>query len=671
MADSSPLAHSPTLAATKPRDDAERFAPGAQVGEYVIDRFLGAGAMGEVYAGKHPVIGKRVAIKVLRNDLAASAEAAERFIREARAVNQIEHENVVDVFAFGRLDDGRLYLVMDLVEGKSLRAALVDGPLDIDRALAILDTIASALDAAHERGVVHRDLKPDNIVLSSATPPKVFVLDFGIAKLISTANAGEKTGPGTLTGQGTWLGTPGYMAPEQWSIDGAGTASDRYALGVIAFELLSGSLPFSSTSVPGMMEQHFRADVPALSARGAVGVPAALDGVLRRALAKDPDARFATAREFVDALRAAAGSSAHRGRGAVAAPGGSRKLWLPALAGLGVLAVAVVVVIMSREPAQKPVAAPIDEDKPPPGQVALDVASTPIGAEVREAGRVRGTTPTKLYAKPGDTLDLVIDKPGYLSEPRKVTLQAADALHVNLVPVSGFDGVWKLANGELRRFKRNGDQVDVFKRTEAHGTDTFFKTYEFVRADRGVAFAIDDQVVDPRAPNDPRCHVKVHVQYHYDPSADALEQHRDKVKISFQDGSCTVQSREVEPTKLARAEAVNEVEIPAPVGKPVKRAEPVKQPPAKQPPAKPVTKKGKTIPLDPKQSLKQQKADELEAQNAQRNAPLNKEPSPNVKQPPPQQAPQPAPSQQSQILPQPQAPPPQVSEEPQQQRQKK
>jgi serine/threonine protein kinase len=315
MGDGSPLAHSPTLAATPPRDDGDRFAAGAKVGEYVIDRFIGAGAMGEVYAGVHPVIGKRVAIKVLRVDLAASAEAAERFIREARAVNQIDHENVVDVFAFGRLDDGRLYLVMDLVEGKSLRAALVNGPLEIELALMILDKIADALDAAHARGVVHRDLKPDNIVLSSSTPPKVFVLDFGIAKLFSTANADEKTGPGTLTGQGTWLGTPGYMAPEQWSVDGAGPASDRYALGVIAFELLSGALPFSAPSVPGMMEQHFRADVPALSARGGVGIPAAVDAVVKRALAKEPEARFPTARAFVDALRAAVRPRrrAHRG----------------------------------------------------------------------------------------------------------------------------------------------------------------------------------------------------------------------------------------------------------------------------------------------------------------------------------------------------------------------
>src|SRR4051812_46196045 len=133
MAESSPLAHSPTLVATAPSGgDGDLLEAGATAGEYVVDRFLGAGAMGEVYAGRHPVIGKKVAIKVLKQEAAASREAAERFIREARAVNQVEHPNVIDVFAFGRLADGRLYLVMDLVEGKSLRKALIDGPLDVE-----------------------------------------------------------------------------------------------------------------------------------------------------------------------------------------------------------------------------------------------------------------------------------------------------------------------------------------------------------------------------------------------------------------------------------------------------------------------------------------------------------------------------------------------------------
>jgi tRNA A-37 threonylcarbamoyl transferase component Bud32 len=668
MGDSSPLAHSPTLTATTPRDDADRFAPGAQVGEYVIERFVGAGAMGEVYGGRHPVIGKRVAIKVLRNDLAASAEAAERFIREARAVNQIEHENVIDVFAFGRLDDGRLYLVMDLVEGKSLRAALVDGPLDIDFALTILDTIADALDAAHARGVVHRDLKPDNIVLSSATPPKVFVLDFGIAKLVTTANAGDKTGPGTLTGQGTWLGTPGYMAPEQWSADGAGPASDRYALGVIAFELLSGAPPFSASSVPGMMEQHFRADVPALSARGAVGLPAALDAVLKRALAKDPDARYPTARAFVDALRAAAGSGARRARGAVAVPTSSRKLWIPALAGAAVLAIAVVVVVLSRKQEDKPTAARVADD-PLPGKLAIEVVSSPPGAEVKLDGHVRGTAPTKIEATQGETVELTFAKPGYLPETKRHTVQAgANLVQANLQEVVRFEGVWKLKSGELRELDRNGEQVDVYKVSAAHGGDkTFFKRYEFVRADEGVAFGADDEIVDARAPNDPRCHVRVRVEYRYDPTSDLLEQRREKVKISFQDGSCVVASREIEPTTLARVGAsADDVEIPAPVGHVEK---PVKPPPAK------------TVPKV-KTAAPQQKADEQKLLEQQKKSAAQQKKAPPTKGKPQEdpftklneqgsQVNQPAPP--SQIVPEPQAPAPQVNAEDNQQapRQKK
>src|SRR4051812_30716160 len=152
------LAHGPTLAA-HPAGDGERLAAGATAGEYVVDRFIGAGAMGEVYAGLHPVIGKRVAIKVLRRELASSEQAARRFVREAQAVNQIDHPNVVNIFAFGRLDDGRLYLVMDLVEGRSLREVVAKGPTEMTEALEILGAIAEALDAAHERGGVHRDLK--------------------------------------------------------------------------------------------------------------------------------------------------------------------------------------------------------------------------------------------------------------------------------------------------------------------------------------------------------------------------------------------------------------------------------------------------------------------------------------------------------------------------------
>jgi hypothetical protein len=263
-------------------------------------------------------------------------------------------------------------------------------------------------------------------------------------------------------------------------------------------------------------------------------------------------------------------------------------------------------------------------------------------------GKPQGTTPAKLAGRQGEQHQLLVTKPGYLPATETVTIKFG-AVRLFLPPVTQFEGVWRLANGELRRFARNGDQVDVFKRIEAHGADTFFKSYAFVRADAGVAFAIDDEIVDARAPNDPRCHVKVHVEYRYDPSSDVLEQRRDKVKISFHDGSCTVQSREVEPTHLVRAEAVDEVELPAPVGKPVVKNRPVQ---------KTVAKKAKPIPVDPKTSVK---AAEVQKKQAapQQNPAVKSMPATDVgpqANPPPQQAPQ------QQIVPQPQASVPSVNQ---------
>jgi tRNA A-37 threonylcarbamoyl transferase component Bud32 len=670
MADSSPLAHSPTLAAGPPRPSGsdEQLATGTAVGDYVVERFIGAGAMGEVYAGRHPVIGKRVAIKVLRHELAASAEAAERFVREARAVNQIEHENVVDVFAFGRCQDGRLYLVMDLVEGRSLRAHLIDGPLEIEQALDILETIAEALDAAHARGVVHRDLKPDNIVLSNAAPPKVFVLDFGIAKLISTATEGAPATLGTLTGAGTWLGTPSYMAPEQWSVDGAGPASDRYALGVIAFELLAGSVPFTASSVPAMMEQHFRAEVPPLSARGAVGVPPAIDVVLRKALAKDPQARYPTAGALIAALRAAGGRHT---RGAVAPPAHTRKLALPAIAGASVLAAGIVVAVLVTSSSDR-----FDRDRAPapsasvrtpgPGRVTVDVLSIPAGAEVRTPSGIAGATPARVAVRPDEPIELVVRKPGYLPERRSVTAGPSGAVvEVQLVEVSRFRGVWRLANGELRKFERRGDEVDVFKLTEARGEGTFFKQYRFSHAEHGVAFGGDDVVIDPRAPADPSCHLRMRVDYHYDPMHDVLEQRREKLRLDPGADGCVVLSREVEPTRLARVgDGRDAYELAAPVGriepqleKPLQKA-PTKTPPTKTPrkPAKPSAE----LPLDPKADLleKRQKGGTVATQ-----PPPTYTPSKNAVE---QRAPV-----QSQIAPQPSAPPPLASEQMPQQVQRK
>jgi serine/threonine-protein kinase len=554
------LATAPTLVASSPPgravDAGDRLAAGTRAGEYVVERFLGAGAMGEVYAGTHPLIGKRVAIKVLRRELAADAEAADRFLREARAAGQIEHPNVVDVFAFGRVDDGRLYLVMDLVDGDTLRARLAGGALPARTALAILAQLADALDAAHARGVVHRDLKPDNVVMAGATPK---ILDFGLAKLVSTT-AGELGA--SLTARGTWLGTPGYMAPEQWSADGATAASDRYALGVIAFELLAGRLPFDATNIPQMMEQHFRAAVPPLTTRG--GTTTVYDAVLARALAKDPEARFATARDMVAALAAAAGDGGRDGvaRGPERRRGGA---WLPAVAAAGVLGAGVAVVAWGHDsdppPATSPPAATTPSAVPraaaaPPDRPHVHVTSEPAGAHVLAGGRDLGIAPIDVDADSGG-VEITVHAPGFGDVRRTVTPGAP--VSVTLAPVDGFAGVWRLPSGELRAFAREhaaaGDAVVVDKLDAVTGPRTFFRRYEFAdAAGADVAFAAVEETSVPR-PDVADCRIPLRVEYRYRAADDALELRRERVAVDDVDGHCVARDRAPgDPEPLVRVD---------------------------------------------------------------------------------------------------------------------
>jgi serine/threonine-protein kinase len=286
---------------SEPQD--KQLGPGSVVSGYRIEGRLGQGGAGTVYAAEEPTIKKRVAIKVLRHALAEDEGMVARFEREARAVNEIRHPGIVDVFALGRLDDGRPYLVMSLLEGCSLRDEIRRrGRLPLAEAWPIAREVAEALAAAHAAGVVHRDLKPDNVFLErargpegEARPPRVRVLDFGIAKLET-----EGAEPMKLTATGVPLGTPAYMAPEQWWGSGVSAPTDQYALGAMLFEMLSGRPPFVSNQYAELLQLHVHEPPPALHEVG-VTVPEPIEALLARLLAKPPGDRFASMSALIDA----------------------------------------------------------------------------------------------------------------------------------------------------------------------------------------------------------------------------------------------------------------------------------------------------------------------------------------------------------------------------------
>ncbi len=270
---------------------------GATVGSFKVIRALGRGGMGTVYLAEHPVIGSRVAIKFLHESMATSPELVTRFYDEARAVNRIGHENIVGIFDLSMLPPNRYYIVMEYLDGEALAALLRRGAMGLDESVSILLQLCDALQCAHERGVVHRDLKPDNVfVLRRRGAPFVKLLDFGIAKL-RDAPAGAQTVAGMI------VGTPEYMAPEQCENRPVDARTDVYALGVMAYQMLSGVLPFTGSITQLLLAHVHETPRPPRSVNGLI--PPALDDAILRAIAKRPEDRFPDMAAFAAALQAA------------------------------------------------------------------------------------------------------------------------------------------------------------------------------------------------------------------------------------------------------------------------------------------------------------------------------------------------------------------------------
>ncbi|RKG58859.1 serine/threonine protein kinase [Corallococcus sp. AB011P] len=256
----------------------------SQIGDFTVEERIGAGGMGVVYRATHSLIGKQAAIKVLRAEL-VSPRVHERLLVEARAVNAIRHPGIIDIFGFGKLPDGRPYVVMELLEGRPLSELLSDQKrLDVPTVLWMLDQILSALGAAHRAGVVHRDLKPANVFMVEPpnAAPTIKLVDFGIAKLLE-----NRESPTTL--DGSVLGTPEFMAPEQIRGGTVGPATDLYALGIMAFQMLTGARPFQGDPVQVLFAHVDR--IPPLPSSRAEGIPPELDTLVLQLLAKDPALR--------------------------------------------------------------------------------------------------------------------------------------------------------------------------------------------------------------------------------------------------------------------------------------------------------------------------------------------------------------------------------------------
>jgi len=282
-------------------------------GKYRLEQLIAHGGMGSVYRATHLGLERAVAIKILRAELLADSTARERFNREARAAARLKHPNIVAVYDSGHLPNGSAYLVMELIEGRSLREEMRAhaarlGQMRAERAAAILTQVCAGIEAAHRHGIIHRDLKPDNVMIETLSgldadgAERVLVLDFGIAKLAVPEDR-EQSWVG-LTDENTIIGTPNYISPEQCTGNTVDARSDVYSLGVILYEMLTGHVPFAGQNTSTVLLKHLQ-EPPAPPRRFCPDLHPHLEQVVLQSLAKNPQQRFSSAAEFARQLLAA------------------------------------------------------------------------------------------------------------------------------------------------------------------------------------------------------------------------------------------------------------------------------------------------------------------------------------------------------------------------------
>jgi eukaryotic-like serine/threonine-protein kinase len=471
------------------------LAPGTAVGEYVIEDKIGAGGFGTVFRAGHPLIGKQVAIKVLSRAYSAQPEMVSRFVAEARSVNQIRHRNIIDIFGFGQLDDGRHYFVMELLEGAPLDAYLEQhGRLSLEQAVPILRGVARALDAAHDKGIIHRDIKPENIFLVPDADGGWFpkLLDFGIAKAFGGPSEGMHK-----TRTGAPIGTPYYMSPEQCRGRDVDHRTDIYAFGCVAYELLAGVVPFDGDDYMEILMKQIGEPAPMPSV--VISDLAPIDDAIVWMLQKEPAARppnlaaaMAALEQGAEAMGVVIGAGGvsrstpgpgsrtpaplQRVRGVadsaasdrkvataqtvalsttMAAPVRSRR-WGVVVAGVAAIALAGAALAFALRPTSSvkspaaTVAIPLDAAPVPvpptdapalPTTIAINVTGTPIGAHVTGPGGAATTLPGQLLLPRGDReIELAVSADGFVTATQRITPTAPTSVIINLVAVPPTSG---------------------------------------------------------------------------------------------------------------------------------------------------------------------------------------------------------------------------------------